>query len=197
MQHMFNYANNAASDFLYSPIHNYDQTLIRGISMSSSSTTCNIEFIRMSTIEEEMYVDQAVAQVLPQLNTGTTYDKVLAVHDYIIKLTEYCFNTRDNIPGYDNRSAYDAFVNGKTVCTGYALLFQKFMDQMGIPCYIAKGNNHAWNIVCVDGAWYHIDCTNDDTRYGISRRLFLLGASKAGYSSWGGIALAPNNYPRR
>ena len=122
----------------------------------------------------------------------TAYDKVRAVHDYLCKRIVY---TPDD---FYSHTAYGALISGNAVCDGYALSFQRFMDVLGIPCYIATGvrNNepHAWNLVQLDGQWYHIDVTWDDQTWGIIRDYFLISGKNAGYSDWGGITLAGRNY---
>lgn len=50
-------------------------------------------------------------------------------------------------------------MTGDTVCKGYAMAWKVLMDRMGIPCLvICKGDrSHLWNLVQLDGKWYHID----------------------------------------
>lgn len=148
------------------------------------------------TLEEEAILTNRVNELLPSLNQGSTYDKIKNVHDYICRNVNYCYDTVNGIA--DNYSAYDALIGGKAVCKGYALLFQKFMDTMGIPCYIAYGTvgdtGHAWNIVQLDGQWYHIDCTWDAQDWGIYYGYFLLGSDIMNYTSWGIVTIAPESY---
>jgi hypothetical protein len=65
-----------------------------------------------------------------------------------------------------SHSAYDGLANGKTVCQGYALLTYEMFNQAGIPVKIvegrAGGQAHTWNLVQIDGKWYHLDTTWDD-----------------------------------
>lgn len=56
-----------------------------------------------------------------------------------------------------------------TVCDGYARAYKILMDKAGIPTDYVMGYNrttgvleHAWNLVNLDGTWYHVDVTNDD-----------------------------------
>ena len=186
---------NAMSDFLTEKgVYSYEEATINTCGISSIGKKYTLTFGHMSTIQEEEYVDQTVVPLALQFNVGSDYDKILAVHDWICNHVEYSYETASGKAGYDYRSAYDALTAGKTVCTGYALLFQKFMDIYEIPCYVATGNNHAWNIVQVDGRWYYLDCTNDDQKSGITRRYFLVGSSKAGFSSYGGVQLSSADY---
>ncbi|WP_434341829.1 transglutaminase domain-containing protein [Mycoplasma putrefaciens] len=70
---------------------------------------------------------------------------------------------------YYKQSAYSALIDRETVCTGYAKAFKMFMDEMGVPCKIITGKSareisgmkHAWNLVEIDGEWYHVDATSD------------------------------------
>ena len=183
---------NAAFRTLASPLHNYEEGTINEVSSHITNDKCELVIGRLSTINEEKAVNCEVERLLPQFNQGSTYDKIKAVHDYLCTTVAYSYSTVASADDY--RSAYDALINKTAVCTGYALSFQKFMDEMGIPCYIAYSNSHAWNIVNIDGTWYHIDCTNDDQEWGISYHNFLVGAADAGYSSWGNITISDTNY---
>ncbi|MCM1182934.1 MAG: hypothetical protein NC337_06145 [Roseburia sp.] len=183
---------------LYDPVCDYSSANIYGVRIRGLEDNFVVTYQYLSTIEEEIYTDTAVAQLFPQFNTGSTYDKVLAVHDYICNTVSYSYETIEEEA--DFRSAYDALYYNTTVCTGYALLFQKFMDYMGIPCYVASGTvdgvGHAWNLVNIDGQWYHLDCTNDDQDYWISRKHFLKGAAYAG-ATWGNLTISPTDYLQR
>lgn len=65
----------------------------------------------------------------------------------------------------DAWSAYGALVKGKAVCQGIACAFKLLCDQVDIPSLVVIGSimknleRHAWNIVRIDGKFYHVDCT--------------------------------------
>ena len=84
---------------------------------------------------------------------GSDYEKVKAVHDYIVLYNEY---------RYVSGGAYKAICKGTSACNGYGLAFYEIMTELGIPCTIELGDNHMWNSVKIDGEWYNIDCTWDD-----------------------------------
>lgn len=51
------------------------------------------------------------------------------------------------------------------ICVGNATTMQLFMDLLDIPCMIihsTKEGEHAWNLVQIDGDWYHLDLTFDN-----------------------------------
>ena len=60
-------------------------------------------------------------------------------------------------------------------CNGYALAFYLIIDECGILCDYVAGYNHAWNIVKLNGLWYNIDVTWDDTNNKINYDYFLKG----------------------
>ncbi len=82
----------------------------------------------------------------------------------------------------DRHSAYGAWIGKQAVCDGYAEAFALLMETAGIPVKIVTGSArdggsppepHAWNLVQLAGAWYHIDCTWDDAGDSASHTNFL------------------------
>ena len=69
-------------------------------------------------------------------------------------------------------NAYGALVEGKAVCEGYAEAYQFLLQCAGLQSFIVTGSSmnpatgipevHAWNMVRVDGRYYHVDLTWDD-----------------------------------
>jgi len=94
----------------------------------------------------------------------TPLEKVFNVHDYIVRNYNYELHTEGS-----PFAVYTFMQEKKGVCMAYALLFEKMMELLGIPCYYVVGhaagegdNGHAWNMVKLDGHWYHIDGTWND-----------------------------------
>lgn len=116
----------------------------------------------LTTKEQEQFVDDKVAQIMSTIVTPDMNEKqkIQAIHKYILDHVEYDTTLNE-------RTAYTALYDGKTVCMGYAMLLQKMAQKVGIECHIIKGGSnagyHAWNKVKVDGAWYNIDATTDDS----------------------------------
>ncbi len=64
-------------------------------------------------------------------------------------------------------SIYDAesfFAEGTGVCQAYTLAYQAVLDKLGFESTTAPSNgmNHVWNVVKLNGSWYHIDVTWND-----------------------------------
>lgn len=119
-------------------------------------------------------VHDAVAAILEEIVTPdmTDYEKELAVNDYLVFHAEYdpAELTAGPIgtPDPDNDNPYGLLVKGVGVCLGYATTFQLIMDALDIECLTVHGyahsweEDHAWNLVRLDGDWYAVDVTWDD-----------------------------------
>lgn len=70
--------------------------------------------------------------------------------------------------------AYGPLVEGRGVCTGIAWAFKQLMDEAQIPCICVCGYlksrtevRHLWNLVKIDGQYYHVDATNGMAQDGV------------------------------
>jgi len=129
--------------------------------------------------EQELIVDAEVAEILSNVNSKnmTDFEKVKFVNDYIVKNTSYSEDTEAS-----PHSACAVVSEGKGVCQGYALLALRLLQGLGVESKYVVGEvytgGHAWNLVKVDGEWYHLDTTwNDpvpDREKAVSYKYFLL-----------------------
>ena len=90
----------------------------------------------------------------------TDFDKEKMAHDILAGHASYSFASKYN------QVAYSTFVEKITVCAGYSRALSYLMIESGIPCYTCggyAGEPHAWNIICLDGDFYNVDLTWDDT----------------------------------
>lgn len=152
-----------------------------------------------TTVEEEQALDSLYRQLHAQTAGMTDYEKIRFMYHFICQEVSYDDATLTNLA--NERSAYDGLIEGKTVCCGYALAFQRFMEQENIPCYIICGDApdgpHSWNVVCLDGQWYHLDATWDDIGNSCSYTYFLLGLDNLPFTyTYSDMAfrLAPTSY---
>lgn len=94
------------------------------------------------------------------------YEREKLLHDSLAQNITYVSSAHAH-------DAYGALVEGKAVCEGYARAFQYLLYRAGIQSLIAEGSGinpstgkseaHAWNVVKIDGEYYHTDLTWDDT----------------------------------
>lgn len=93
------------------------------------------------------------------------YEKVVAVHDYLVDHSAY-EEKKVSTGSTDEYNAYGVLVNHRGVCSSYTQAFHLFMKLNEIESRIvlgeADGVSHSWNLVCLDGEWYHVDTTWDD-----------------------------------
>jgi len=89
---------------------------------------------------------------------GTEFDKILYLHDYFVR--EFTYDDTLTI-----RDAYTLFTEKTGVCQAYMLGLIAACEAMGIESTPVTSDEmkHAWNQVKIDGKWYHVDFTWDDS----------------------------------
>ena len=107
-----------------------------------------IEFIKI-------YIDTFISSNVN--DNMSNYDKIKVFHDYIVNNTEY---DKDNVE--DSHTAYDLITTSKSICGGYSDIMSIYLNTLGIQNYKVTSENHIWNLVNLDGIWYHLDMTWDD-----------------------------------
>lgn len=123
-------------------------------------------------------LDRMVAPVLP---AWSAFEKALYLHDAICLRFAY----DDSYRIYD---VYGFLREGVGVCQAYTGLYMLLLRRVGIPsvCAASAAMNHIWNLIFLDGAWYHADVTWDDVASGATgvRHTWFL-KSDAGMSADG------------
>lgn len=116
----------------------------------------------------------AIAQAITE--DMSVYDQELAIHDWMILHIQYDETAIDGPGKEESATPYGAMVLGEATCLGYASSFQLIMDMLEIPAQLVIGatnsstQDHAWNMVCLEDAWYIVDVTWDDPlNYNISK----------------------------
>lgn len=90
------------------------------------------------------------------------YDKAKALHDYLVLNNEYDMRLYSGNMPHISYTAYGAILEHTSVCAGYAYAYKMLLEEAGIPVEYVRNSNHAWDIVQIDGEWYHVDTTWDD-----------------------------------
>lgn len=121
-------------------------------------------------LEERNAVNNRVKEIIEKTITPgmTEYQKELALHDYVIKNSDY--DKRIPNEPAESHNPYGVLVLGTGVCDSYAKAMFIILNDIGIETkyVIGDANNgtstegHAWNMVKLDGEWYHLDATFDD-----------------------------------
>lgn len=140
-----------------------------------------------ASVEEAMLLQQRIDEVVPAYLQGidssmSAYDVALRVYVKVISSVDYdtvALNKQrhEGGPSIDRidslRTICGVFLDGKAVCEGYARAVQYLLQKCGIECAEVAGHirketgerdaAHAWNILKIDGDYYHLDVTWDDS----------------------------------
>lgn len=134
----------------------YDMGSIRYFQMYS-----NISAEKCKEMQKEFYT--AVKKIITAIPAGASeYKRELFLHDYIIK---NCLYADEDM--WQRYSPYGALIQHKAVCEGYSEAFQLLLNCAGIESTVvvgkSDGNAHQWNIVKIEGSWYNLDITWNDS----------------------------------
>ncbi|MBW7573222.1 transglutaminase domain-containing protein [Caproiciproducens faecalis] len=98
----------------------------------------------LSELDREIYLFQAIAKMCTYDNAAVTDSKRWAAHE-----------------------ATGVLVDGTAVCEGYSEAMQLLASYCGLDCRTVSGSGngepHMWNIIKIDGEWYHLDSTWGDS----------------------------------
>ena len=99
----------------------------------------------------------SVIQCNQEIN-GSEYEKALWLHDWLLDQLEY-----DNSLKWS--SSESALTRGLGTCQAYESAYSKLLSAAGIENSETRDtyDGHTWNAVKLDGEWYQVDCTWDDT----------------------------------
>lgn len=155
------YYSNGVALFMFKKVQDIENN-------AGSHSVYAIYYYAYNTYEQLSLQEEVINDAIDAFS-GTDYDKIYAAHEYLRSRSSY----NDN-GSYMVQTAYGALVNKEAVCEGYAKAYKILLNAMGIECDVVINAEHAWNVVQLEGKWYLVDVTNDDTNNGLM--YFLLGA---------------------
>ena len=147
--------NSAAKD-------DYLKKSLIGLEVLTSRSKLKITAKYRTTKDQEKYISDEIDMIINSLinNNSSDYEKVKAINDYLVKRFEYDTNLQSN-------NAYLALTTNNTTCQGYSMVAYKMFEKAGIETRMSFGTldntPHGWNQVKVNGKWYNIDITNNDS----------------------------------
>ena len=103
-------------------------------------------------------LDEIVTDIVNECRVaGDDWNTALKLHDWLTHHAYY-----DNT--YTNYGPDGVLVKGTGVCDSYSKAYLFLLRKAGIDAerIISDSMNHAWNLVCFDGTWTHVDVTWDD-----------------------------------
>lgn len=111
----------------------------------------SIKQTNIMLMETEAAAKEIMEQISPSMSD---YEKLKIFHDYLV------LNVESSADSPEGDSVYGALVNKKALCEGYAKAFSYLCNMAGIENMIVTGYTnvaHMWNMVKVEGNWYHVD----------------------------------------
>lgn len=143
------------------------------------------------TVYDRAKYEQKVADILAKtVKPGMSQLQIaLALHDYLCAYGVYD-------ESYTLYRGYEILVGGTAVCQGYSEAYMDLLQRAGLECLLIESTpmDHCWNLVKLDGQWYHIDSTWDDPITDVEGRVqhdnFLLSdtgianAGTKGHNDW-------------
>lgn len=92
-------------------------------------------------------------------NASTDFEKALWLHDWLISHADYDYD-------YSRYTTEGVIIHGSGVCDSYRHAYKELLARVGVSATAVTSTSHAWNLVCMDGTWYNVDCTWDDPNEG-------------------------------
>jgi len=121
-----------------------------------------IEVTYLTTKKQEEYIETELESITKSLIKIEMSDleKVRAINDYIVNRYEYDYTLK-------SISVYSGLTTSVAVCQGYSMTAYKMFNYAGIENRIIVGKvndiPHSWNSVKIQGNWYQLDITNNDS----------------------------------
>ena len=117
--------------------------------------------------EHRQAILSRIARLVRPISGKSQAEKELAIHDFILE--NVCY---DKLKKSYSHEIIGPLTQGVGVCEGIAKTVKVLCDAAGLECIVALSHNnpekgvkyrHAWNVVKVDGKWYHLDATFDNS----------------------------------
>ena len=171
LSHSFAFTYNSYTDTVSSIYLLYtDGTSADTLEESYGNTyRVNINADRQKIVQRQKEVIARIESIISGIDADwSDYRKEKYIHDYVAANMIYDndaaaepYLSGDILkPAFD---IYGAFINKTGVCEAYAKMFQVLCYSVGINANQVTGVGHMWNVVRLDGEWYQVDVTWDDS----------------------------------
>lgn len=118
-----------------------------------------------TTLSQEKDVDKEIKAISNEIITAsmTDFEKTLAIYEYIAK-----FDLTKDRTKTDAQSPYTLLKDKRGTSRAFALVALRLLEYNDIPVKVINGEilgdvndnldvNHFWNLVYLNGSWYHLD----------------------------------------
>lgn len=95
----------------------------------------------------------------------TQMQKAMYIYNVLNTDYEYTTEIEEDLTRNDLCRSLTGILYGQLTCAGFALVYQEFMDRLGIKCHFEGVSNvHRYNVLEIDGNFYGIDVTWDNLK---------------------------------
>ncbi len=124
-------------------------------------------FDKKTIRQQQKAMSARVEKLARAVSTKTELEKELYIHDFICENIHY-----DKLKKPYSHEIIGPLGHGVGVCEGIAKSVKVLCDALGVWCIIviSEANpekkikyRHAWNVIRIDGKYYHLDVTFDNT----------------------------------
>lgn len=130
----------------------------------------------MMDSDEREEMKEAIADFKDTYITSgmSDFEKEIMIIKWLVENCSY-----EKAKDWSRATGYSCIVEGKAQCSGYADAFLQTAKACGLEVRYVYSSTHAWNLIKLDGEWYHVDVTWEDpvgrNDYGFSglRNLYI------------------------
>lgn len=124
-------------------------------------------FQKSKLLDHKKAMESRVKKIARQAEKMNEKEKEVFIHDFICQNVHY-----DKLKKAYSHEIIGPLGQGVGVCEGIAKAVKILCDELGIWCIIALSDanpeknikyRHTWNVVRIDGKYYHLDVTFDNT----------------------------------
>lgn len=159
---VFNYSTDSVYDIAtYFDSETYNLLIENGVDVKFSSEEDKTDFLVANSMLDTCMYELGLKE------DESNQEKILDITCYVLDKLEYDqdFINNDSIDDekynsfYQKGLLYGALTSDTQICGNYAALFQALAKRAGVNTELLMSNNHAWNIVSVEGEYYVVDTT--------------------------------------